>query len=165
MADRELGTIYGFQVVTTGTPLLATVTADGSNTFDVSAADFRRLEIGMVIDITHKTTGVVLASARSITVLDSANTRVTYSGADVTTTTSHGVYLTGQYANNRSNSNTGASPASSFDYNPLDTVQAMRDRLISIDSGFYTAAHLNSMTYNDMVYAIRVSDFPSTIKQ
>ena len=42
---------------------------------------------------------------------------------------------------------------------------SMRNRLSAIDGGFYTPARLNSMTYNDMVYAIRLADLPTTVKQ
>jgi len=40
----------------------------------------------------------------------------------------------------------------------------MRTRLAAIDSGFYTTARLNTMTRNDMVYAVRVNDYASTVK-
>lgn len=45
------------------------------------------------------------------------------------------------------------------------TIAAMRARLATIDAGYYTAARLNAMSVNDMRYAIRVADFPDTIKQ
>lgn len=45
------------------------------------------------------------------------------------------------------------------------SISAMRTRLTAIDAAFYTAAKLNTMTFNDMVYAIRVNDNPLTIKQ
>lgn len=47
----------------------------------------------------------------------------------------------------------------------LLTIQAMKDRLAVIDPGFYTADRLNTMTVNDMKYAIRVNDNPTTVKQ
>lgn len=37
-------------------------------------------------------------------------------------------------------------------------VAAMRTRLNAISAGTYTAARMDTMTANDMVYAIRVSD-------
>lgn len=43
------------------------------------------------------------------------------------------------------------------------TIDAMRTRLAAIDAGFYTARRLNSMTVNDMKYAIRVADHAGTI--
>lgn len=38
-----------------------------------------------------------------------------------------------------------------------NTVENLRARLIAI-GGVYTAAYVNSMTVNDMVYAVRLSD-------
>ena len=59
----------------------------------------------------------------------------------------------------------GADPQiGSFDTDVKD-ISAMRTRLAAIDAGFYTAARLNSMLVNDMIYAIRLNDNPGTIKQ
>lgn len=44
------------------------------------------------------------------------------------------------------------------------TIDAMRTRLAAISAGEYTAAKLNTMTVNDMAYAIRLNDSPDTIK-
>ena len=38
------------------------------------------------------------------------------------------------------------------------TVAAMRTRLAAINGTYYTAARLNNMTDNDMVYALRLND-------
>lgn len=43
------------------------------------------------------------------------------------------------------------------------TVAAMRTRLAAISGTIYTAARLNSMTPNDMVYALRMEDHASTV--
>ena len=51
-----------------------------------------------------------------------------------------------------------------FDADLLD-IDAMRTRLAAIDGTYYTAARLNQMSYNDMMYAIRLADNPETIKQ
>jgi hypothetical protein len=47
----------------------------------------------------------------------------------------------------------------------LSDISAMRTRLAAINGALYTAAYLDKMTKNDMVYAIRLNDNPSTIKQ
>jgi hypothetical protein len=47
------------------------------------------------------------------------------------------------------------------DYN---TITALRARLAAIDASYYTAQRLDTMTYNDMVYAVRRLDSPTTIK-
>lgn len=59
----------------------------------------------------------------------------------------------------------GTDPQLGFDADNLDSISAMRARLAAINGTYYTAAVLNMMTLNDMQYAIRVSDFPATIKQ
>ena len=63
----------------------------------------------------------------------------------------------GTQQNGGTNAQTGHWDA---DYN---TVAAMRTRLAAISAGTYTAAYLNRMTVNDMVYAIRVNDSIATI--
>lgn len=72
----------------------------------------------------------------------------------------------GNGTTNKSNMNgsTGA-PDVGLDMDNADTISTMKARLAAIDAGFYTAARLNSMTYNDMVYAIRRNDFATSIKQ
>lgn len=59
----------------------------------------------------------------------------------------------------------GTDPQLGFDGDNMDSISAMRARLAAINGTYYTAAVLNMMTVNDMVYAIRVNDFPGTIKQ
>jgi hypothetical protein len=65
----------------TGT--LATITADGVNTFTVNNLQY--LRVGMYIDLVNKTTDAILAANRQITSIVTATRVVTYDGADVTT--------------------------------------------------------------------------------
>lgn len=62
------------------------------------------------------------------------------------------------------NINGGGADNAGQDLDNLDTISAMRTRLAAISAGTYTAAYLNRMTYNDMVYAIRVADAPTSVK-
>ena len=72
----------------------------------------------------------------------------------------------GNGTTNRSNMNGGTgAPDVGLDNDNMDNISAMRTRLAAIDGTFYTAARMNTMTYNDMVYAVRVADNPTTIKQ
>lgn len=68
---------------------------------------------------------------------------------------------------NKTNVNGGGTdaPQGGFWDTDLVSIATLRARLAAIDAGFYTAARLNSMSKNDMVYAVRVADAPSTIKQ
>lgn len=165
MADLQVGNAHGLPAVGgTQRGLLATVTADGANTVTVDSV--RKLYAGLVIDIVHKTSGAVLASARTITNITSAGV-VTYDGADAAATTSHGIYPTGVLPSsgpNKTNVNGGFSDQAGFDIDDLDTIASMRARLTAINGSIYTAARLNQMTYNDMVYAIRQNDFATSIK-
>lgn len=43
------------------------------------------------------------------------------------------------------------------------SINALRARLAAIDASFYTSARLDTLTYNDMVYAVRVNDSAGTI--
>ncbi len=43
------------------------------------------------------------------------------------------------------------------------SISSMRTRLTAINAGYYTAAKLNNLSYNDMIYAIRQNDAPGTI--
>lgn len=55
------------------------------------------------------------------------------------------------------NGSTVATPAN------YASVAAMKTRLAAINGTSYTAARLNSMTINDMVYALRLNDDSGTI--
>lgn len=43
------------------------------------------------------------------------------------------------------------------------STSALRTRLAAINGGYYTAAKLNNMTKNDMVYAVRLNDDAGSI--
>lgn len=178
----EIGNEIGVAAVdTVNETLLGTVVTDGANNFTVTAADFRNFRVGITVDLVTKATGVVGAGAlgRIITALDSATNTVTYSGGDLTLTTAFGAYLAGQWElpqplavpagggrDDYANLNGGPSPFSGFGdmASPFGSSQAMRDRLTAISATTYSAAELDKMTYNDMVYAIRVNDYPGSIK-
>lgn len=163
MADLQVGNNAGIAAVGNRNSLRATVTADGSNT--VTVDDVTRLTAGMVVDIVNISSGAVLASARTLTNITSAGV-LTYSGADATATTSHGIYLTGTYNTgpNKTNVNGGISDQEGFDLDYLDTIASMRARLIVINATYYTTARLNQMTFNDLMYAVRRNDAPTSIK-
>lgn len=42
-------------------------------------------------------------------------------------------------------------------------VAGLRARLSAINGAYYTTARLNQMTKNDMIYAVRANDDPTTI--
>ena len=64
----------------------------------------------------------------------------------------------------RSNLNGSTGAGTEHDDADYASIDALRTRLAAIDAGYYTAARLNTMTYNDMVYAVRRNDSPTTIK-
>ncbi len=66
---------------------------------------------------------------------------------------------------NRSNINGVGNNLPSGEHEDTDyvTITTLKSRLSTIDSGFYTTAMLNRMTYNDMLYAVRLNDTPRSI--
>lgn len=62
------------------------------------------------------------------------------------------------------NANGNPVAAGASDSSNLSTVAGLRARLIAINAGYYTAARLNQMTKNDMVYAVRQNDDAAGIK-
>lgn len=44
------------------------------------------------------------------------------------------------------------------------SVTSLRARLAVVNAGLYTAAYLNNMSYNDLVYALRLADAPTTVR-
>jgi hypothetical protein len=77
----------------TGLGTLATVTADGANTFTVANAQY--LEVGMQIDVVAPGTGTPTLSNRQITAINGLV--VTYDGADGTTVATNIVVRTGNW--------------------------------------------------------------------
>lgn len=94
-----------------GKGLLASVTADGTNTVTVDTVQF--LEVGMLIDILTRSNGAALATSRTITGIAEATRVVTYGpgggggGGDVTATTAEGIYRAGNYTSGTSREPTG----------------------------------------------------------
>lgn len=62
------------------------------------------------------------------------------------------------------NINGGDDDGAGFNDADMLTIDAMRSRLATISGSYYTTAVLNKLTVNDMKYALRVHDNPSTIK-
>lgn len=180
MARLQIGNEVGVAAVDkVDDTLLGTVVADGANSFTVTAADLRNFRVGMVIDIVTKTTGATGAGALGVTVtgVNNATNTITYSGSDLTLTTSFGAYLAGQWElaspvagtagtvnDPYANVNGGPSPFSGFDANYFGSIQMMRERLTAISATTYAAAELDKMTYNDLIYALRVNDAAGSIK-
>lgn len=158
MADQAVGNVHGLAIVGNDNlneedSELANITASGVNT--VTVDNLERIRVGMQIDIVTKSTGAVVASNRTVNSLTSAGV-LTYSGADAATTNNEAVYPAGYFG--------FSSQVGFYDKDAL-TIAHMRTRLKQIDAGYYTNARLDNMSYNDMVYAIRVTDHAGTIKQ
>lgn len=58
----------------------------------------------------------------------------------------------------------GGKGQNNLDADNLDSIAAMRARLTAINATSYSAARLNAMTKNDMIYAIRLHDHGATVK-
>lgn len=70
-------------------------------------------------------------------------------------------------ANKPSNFNgvAGTDMGTGLDLDNTDTITALRARLTAISGTTYTADYLDKMTLNDMIYAVRLNEAPTTIKQ
>lgn len=162
MADLQVGNIHGVTTVGSATGFIANVTADGINT--VTLDSVKGLSAGDRIDIIDPATGAVLASNRLVTNITNAGV-VTYDGADVAATTAHDVFFTGTFtSSSRSNINGGNNDQTGYVDTDMLTISSAKARLTAINSTLYTADLLNQMTWNDMIYAIRLADSPGTIK-
>lgn len=66
--------------------------------------------------------------------------------------------VVGVNANAGININGGDDAGAGFTDSDMATLTAMRARLTAISGTLYSAANLNKLTWNDMVYALRVND-------
>lgn len=161
MADAQIGNVHGVAAAGNTTGKIGNVTADGANT--VTLDTVAGLSAGDQIDIINPDTGAVLASDRNVSNITDAGV-VTYSGADVAGTVNHDVYRAGTFTDSSlPNLNGGNAIDSGYNDSDLLTIAAMKTRLQAIDAGLYTDAYLNTMTVNDMKYAIRLNDAVGTI--
>lgn len=156
MADQQVGNIHGVTAVgkdniTEEDSLLSAITANGINT--VTVDDLSKIRVGMSIDLVTVADGTVVASNRTVDSLTGAGV-LTYSGADAATTTAEGVYPTGEYGED---AQTGYTNVDSL------TIAQLRRRLKTIDANAYSDENLDTMTYNDLVYAVRLNDDTGTI--
>lgn len=65
-------------------------------------------------------------------------------------------------ADSKTNLSGTTDPRAGFFDVSLGNVKLMRDRLAQISPSLYTTAYLNRMTFNDMVYALRLNDHRSS---
>lgn len=170
MADSQIGSILGVPAVGAGgtAAKIADIASEGANTFTVAAADVKKFVVGQSVSFRTKATGA-LVGTRNITIIN-ASGAITYDGADLATTTAEGVYpgagTTYDVTSGiRTNFNGGPSIDRGFDVGNTDTLADMRARLQAISATTYSDTELNKMTWNDMVYAIRLADAPLSIRQ
>lgn len=175
MVGAQIGNRVGVAAAGGQTVSYGTITGEAANTVTVTAAQARQIEVGDTIDVRTIATGAVAGTmtARTVTAVNTVTGVITYSGADgagdIAIDGTMAVYPGGQSpvatALPRSNLNGGKAENAGFDLGGVDTIAGMRARLTAISATTYSAAELDKMTYNDLVYAIRVNDAPTTIKQ
>lgn len=159
MADAQVGNVVGVaQPGNLGKQV--EISADGVNTVTVNVDGLFNLDPGARIDIINKTTGAVLASNRIMTNITSAGV-VTYDGADVAAVPgthvivpTGGTILTGAQ-NSYVNLNGGSATGVGYSEGAIDSITEMRTRLNQFSGTTFTTERLNSMTYNDLVFACR----------
>lgn len=71
----------------------------------------------------------------------------------------------GGYVDRRDATAANAVGSTSLAATPLNYVDVtkLKARLTAINAGRYTAAYLNTLTFNDLIYHIRVNDDPGGI--
>lgn len=173
MARAQIGNVMGVAAKDPGA-VFAEITADGANTVTVSTTDARKFRPGMLIDLLTKSDGTVIGASRTVDSINNVTGVITYSGADVATVPgTTAVYQTGSYQTAPSgayarraygNTNGGGAAGSGFNMGTTDTIDDMRARLKAISGTSYSDARLDLMTYNDMVYALRVHDAAGSLK-
>lgn len=164
MANVQIGSRIGVTQVGPADAKLAEVTADGVNTVTVAAADVDKFYLGQSIVFRVKATGAGFGTtARTITGITSAGV-ITYSGADIAVVPgTHAIYdgnaqpyATSSVAKNQPQGlNGGTSAGVGFNDADFGSIQAMREALAVISGTTYTSARLDTMTENDMVFALR----------
>lgn len=172
MAETMIGTPSGVTAVgSVNGGKLAEILADSANGFIPVAADLANFYVGQVIIFRVKSTGAVFGTtARNVTSI--AALGVVYDGADVTLVPgTHGVYdaslgvgVTSSGTDTRSNINGGPSADNAFAPANLNSIESMKTALGVQDATTFTAERLRRMTYNDLVYAVRVRLYPTSIK-
>lgn len=58
----------------------------------------------------------------------------------------------------------GDNRSGAYENENLVSIDAMKTRLEAVDSDYYTDARLDNMTFNDLVYAVRLADDPETVR-
>lgn len=171
MADLMLGNPSGVCAVGSADSKIAEVVADAANSFLVAAADLPKFYVGQRIIFRVKATGAVFGTtARIITSI--SNIAVTYDGADVALVAGTHIICENEPADTvtalnsyqRSNQNGGPSAGRAFGAANFQDLDTMREYLNILDGAYFTTARLNRMTYNDLVYAVRVRAYPTSIK-
>lgn len=173
MADLMLGNQLGVASKDSADgSKLAEITADGVNTVTVATADLHKFYVGQPITFRVKATGAGFGTtSRTITGITSAGV-ITYDGADIAAVAgTHAIYDSNAapYATSsvergtRSNQNGGVSPSEGLSSPDFNTIQSMKDKLASLEAGTYTTARLNTMTENDLKYALRLKLFPNSV--
>lgn len=166
MADQQIGnslgvTAVGYQPSTKK----AAVTADGGAADNICTVDSQEnLGAGQTYEFVDPANGSTVISARTVTQVNSDG-NITFDGAIDILAVGTELHLASEFADasGELNLNGGRSAQSGFEDDNFDSIASMRTRLKAIDAGLYTDAYLNMMTYNDLVYAIRVADHPGTI--
>lgn len=154
MANQQIGNKLGIPALGFGGTILGNISADGANTVTVDRT--QAISVGDNIDIINKTTGAVLASQRQVTGLTSAGV-LTYSGGDVAAVPGTHVVVSGGAGapTGPVSLSGGASESSGFVLPGSGSIAGMRARLTAFNASTYSSSVLDTMTENDMIYALR----------
>lgn len=143
---------------------LALITAHAAN--QVTVDDVTRIRPGVNYSIGQDSAGV---AANDVLVTSVASTGIViYSGTDRSGVISDGnskLYVNRFHQKvSPTNMSGGYDVREGFHrHGDFLSIQSMRDRLAIINPTYYTAVMLNGLTFNDLVYALRLADAPGSI--
>lgn len=160
MASLQIGNNLGIAARGNSQVPLANVTADGANLATVD--NTRPFFPGMTVEFFTRATGAS-KGVRDISLVDAASGNIWYTGADIALAVGDSVYRPGHFTRVNPNNNGGASTLAGFALISAITLEDIRSRLKVINSAYYTDARMDGLTYNDLVYALRLADAPGSI--
>lgn len=170
MAVSTLGNRLGISAKKVHDAKICEIASDAANIFGVAAQDRHRFYLDQSIIFRIKSTGAVFGSTvRTVTSITAVG--IGYSGADLTLVPgTHAVYddclgvgISSVASDTRVGLNGGPSAGRAFASHVLEDVDSMRAALTAFSGTTFTAARLDAMTFNDLVYACRVSLYSDTI--
>lgn len=170
MPTIQLGNNIGVAARAADNQHIGVVAANGgANAISILTAaaepilNWSKMKQNMLIDCASPA-GVVRFTNRLVVYIIN-NGSMSYSGADAPTVAAGDlIYVAGAITKNQpSNTNGGVSAMRGFRLEGAFTLGDIRDRLNEINPTYYTSTRMDQLTYNDLIYALRLAEAPGSI--